>query len=153
MFSSAGACIFQCNVVKMSIICFINCFIFFSIIIKCFSRCFEIWTKFSRKMYIFFRLLQFISFFVFVSFFVSHNFYACSEASKMELFATIVNSWKLLTISAKNSILDIWMGSECAFDIIPGVHISDVLKGFRPIKCPYIFSFAVSTSSFEQHFC
>ena len=32
----------------------------------------------------------------------------------MELFMEIVNGWKLLTIFAKSSILDIWLGSEYA---------------------------------------
>ena len=35
-----------------------------------------------------------------------------SQIFKMELFAKIVNTWKPLTIFAKNSILDIWQGSE-----------------------------------------
>ena len=37
-----------------------------------------------------------------------------TEASNMELFAKIVNEWKLLTIFEKNSILDVWQGSEYA---------------------------------------
>ena len=32
--------------------------------------------------------------------------------SKMHSFAKIVNGWKLLTISIKRSILDVWQGSE-----------------------------------------
>ena len=38
-----------------------------------------------------------------------------SRTSKMELFAEIVNGWNVLTIFAKNFILDVWMGSEYAF--------------------------------------
>ena len=34
------------------------------------------------------------------------------QKSKKELFAKIVNSWKLLTIFPKGSILDVWQGSE-----------------------------------------
>ena len=37
-----------------------------------------------------------------------------SQKSKMELFAKIVNGWKLLTNFAKSSILDTWLGSEYA---------------------------------------
>ena len=37
-----------------------------------------------------------------------------SQTSKMELLAKIVNSWNLLTISAKTYILDVWLGSEYA---------------------------------------
>ena len=37
-----------------------------------------------------------------------------SQTSKMEILAHIVKSWKLLTIFAKNSILDIWLGFEYA---------------------------------------
>ena len=38
-----------------------------------------------------------------------------SQLSKMKLFAKIVNSFQPLTILAKGSILDVWLGSECAF--------------------------------------
>ena len=34
-----------------------------------------------------------------------------SQTFKMELFAKIVNDWKLLTIFGKNSILDVWLGT------------------------------------------
>ena len=37
-----------------------------------------------------------------------------SETSKMKPFAKMVNSWKLLTIFAKSSISDVWVGSEYA---------------------------------------
>ena len=36
------------------------------------------------------------------------------QTSKTEHFATRVNGWKLLTIFAKSSILDVWQGSEYA---------------------------------------
>ena len=42
------------------------------------------------------------------------------ETSKIELFEKIVNNWKLLPISAKTSILDVWQGSEYA----PVNHVS-----------------------------
>ena len=34
------------------------------------------------------------------------------QTSKVELSLKIANGWKLLTISAKSSILDVWQGSE-----------------------------------------
>ena len=34
------------------------------------------------------------------------------ETSKMKFFEKNVNSWKPLTIVAKNSILDVWLGCE-----------------------------------------
>ena len=34
----------------------------------------------------------------------------------MEFFVEVVNGWKLLNIFAESSILDIWPGSESAFD-------------------------------------
>ena len=37
-----------------------------------------------------------------------------SQTSNMDLFAKIINGWKTLTIFAKRSILDIWLGSEYA---------------------------------------
>ena len=37
-----------------------------------------------------------------------------SQTCKMALFAKIVNGWKTLNIFAKSSILDVWLGSECA---------------------------------------
>ena len=40
-----------------------------------------------------------------------------SETSKMELSAKVINTWKPLTISVKNSIFDVWMGPEYAADI------------------------------------
>ena len=36
------------------------------------------------------------------------------QISKMKLFAKIVNCWKVLTIFAKISISDVWLGSEYA---------------------------------------
>ena len=44
----------------------------------------------------------------------------CSEScqtSKMALFAKLVDGWNPLTIFAKSSILDVWQGSENAFDV------------------------------------
>ena len=35
-----------------------------------------------------------------------------SHKSKMELFSNVVNDWKPLTIFAKNSLADAWLGSE-----------------------------------------
>ena len=37
-----------------------------------------------------------------------------SQTCKIELYVKMVNSWKSLTIFAKNSILDVWLGSEYA---------------------------------------
>ena len=37
------------------------------------------------------------------------------QKSKMVRFAKIVNGLKLLTIFAKSSILDVWLGSEYIF--------------------------------------
>ena len=37
--------------------------------------------------------------------------------SNMELFAKIIDRVKPLTIIAKNSTLDAWLGSECASEI------------------------------------
>ena len=39
-----------------------------------------------------------------------------SQTSKMELFSKIVNGGKLLAIFPKSSILDVWQGSEYAFE-------------------------------------
>ena len=39
------------------------------------------------------------------------------QASKMELFANIVTNLKLFTLCAKTSILDIWLGSQYAFEL------------------------------------
>ena len=35
-----------------------------------------------------------------------------SQIIKIKLFANIVNSWKSLTVFAKNSVLDVWQSSE-----------------------------------------
>ena len=35
--------------------------------------------------------------------------------SKMELFAKIINDFQPITIFAKSCIIDVWVGSECAF--------------------------------------
>ena len=40
-----------------------------------------------------------------------------SQATHMELFGKLVNSWKLLVISAKSSTLDVWVGSKWAPEI------------------------------------
>ena len=37
------------------------------------------------------------------------------QISKIKLFVKLVNSRKLLTILAKSSILDVWLGSEYVF--------------------------------------
>ena len=42
----------------------------------------------------------------------SEVFSESSQSSKMELFATIVNGWKPLTILAKSSILEVWLRLE-----------------------------------------
>ena len=44
------------------------------------------------------------------------NLKSC-QASKMELFANIVTNLKLFTLSAKTSILVIWLGSQYAFEL------------------------------------
>ena len=36
------------------------------------------------------------------------------QTSKMELFPKIVNTFQALTIFAKNSVVDVSLGSECA---------------------------------------
>ena len=36
----------------------------------------------------------------------------------MERFVKILNGYKLFGIFAKRSILDVWQGSECAFEIL-----------------------------------
>ena len=41
-----------------------------------------------------------------------------NQTSNMDLFAKIVFGWKALTIFAKNSIQDIWLGSEYAPDLV-----------------------------------
>ena len=41
-----------------------------------------------------------------------------SQTSKIEAFAIIDNGWKPLTIFAKISTLDIWLGSEYASKIV-----------------------------------
>ena len=46
----------------------------------------------------------------------------------MELFPKIANAWKLLTIFAKDSILDVWLGSESASVISPYAHMLKTLK-------------------------
>ena len=40
-----------------------------------------------------------------------------TQRSNMELFAKIIDCIKPLTIFAKNSTLDVWLGSECASEI------------------------------------
>ena len=40
------------------------------------------------------------------------------QTSKMELFLKIINGRKPLTIFAKSSILDVWLGSERAFGLV-----------------------------------
>ena len=39
------------------------------------------------------------------------------QRSKIELFAEIVNSFKSLTLFAKNSIVDVWLGSKYASEM------------------------------------
>ena len=39
------------------------------------------------------------------------------QRSKMELFAEIVNGFKSLTLFAKNSIVDVWLGSKYASEM------------------------------------
>ena len=49
------------------------------------------------------------------------------QISKTELFATIVNGWRLLTISAKSFILDFWRDSEYA-SWCPSEAIKNLIK-------------------------
>ena len=44
-----------------------------------------------------------------------------SQTCKIELFTKIVNSWKLLTISARNFILNVWGGSEYASGMLVSI--------------------------------
>ena len=39
-----------------------------------------------------------------------------SQTTKIELFDKKVNEWKFLTIFVRNFILDVYMGSEFAFE-------------------------------------
>ena len=52
-----------------------------------------------------------------VSLFVKKTTEAYSDprqTSKAKCFTKIVNEWKTLTILKKDSILDVWLSSECA---------------------------------------
>ena len=40
----------------------------------------------------------------------------------MKLFVKLVNSSQQVTSFAKSSILDVWMGSECAFAVVSDKH-------------------------------
>ena len=74
-----------------------------------------------------------------------------SQTSEMELFAEIDNSIRPLTIFAKSSILNIWLGSEYAFDVnnrhnvlrrlhffykqlVLGWQIAKQLSGLKPLS-------------------
>ena len=53
-----------------------------------------------------------------IGFFWSSGAYSeHSRISKMRLFEKIVNGFQPLTIFAKNSTLDVWLASECAFEL------------------------------------
>ena len=54
-----------------------------------------------------------------------------SQTSKMELFAKSVTSFQPLTVFAKYSILDVWLGSEYASEIIYAIRI---IKSLRTIS-------------------
>ena len=47
-----------------------------------------------------------------------------SQTSKMELFAKRVNDWKLLTFFVKNSVLDVWQGSEYTSSVCSSMFFS-----------------------------
>ena len=51
---------------------------------------------------------------VFMWMLTSFFFWETSRTSKTELFAKVVNSFQPVTIFAKRSILDVWLGSEDA---------------------------------------
>ena len=48
---------------------------------------------------------------------VSEAYSEASDEPKMEIFAKIVNSW----IFAKNSVLDVWLGSEHTSEKMTGL--------------------------------
>ena len=73
----------------------------FCMVFLCIGFSMEHWQK-TPKKYSCFKLLDWTE--------------ACSKpsrSSKIELFAKTVNSFKLLVIVAKSSILDVWQDFEC----------------------------------------
>ena len=65
----------------------------------------------------------------------------------MELFAKIVNGWKLLTIFVKDPILDIWEGSEYA--LIPLIHFVPLAS----LNTPETLGFLMFSEGIERdHF-
>ena len=45
----------------------------------------------------------------------------------MELFATIINVWEPLTVAAKSSIVDTWLGSEYASKFYHVLRVTTIL--------------------------
>ena len=78
-----------------------------------------------------------------------------SQTTKMELFAKIVNGWKLLTIFTKRSILVFWYCFEYVHEICSNVALkTSELRRYRSrirthlVKCPAHYSSIYSSILF-----
>ena len=81
----------------------------------------------------------------------------------MELFATIINVWELLTVAAKSSIVDTWLGSEYASKFYHVLRATTILmiilkSGLHVAKSVRIWSYSgpyftasVSIPNAEKH--
>ena len=73
----------------------------------------------------------------------------------MELFAKIVNRWNLLTIFAKSSILDIYLGFDYASALLLTLLRSQYLcsvRGWNSQLCPWNFSKILWSVIFSERY-
>ena len=73
------------------------------------------------------------------------------QRPKMELFVKIVNSLLLLTISTKNSILDVWLGSKNATKSFNKSFCKLNIFSFNSHLVKYFFSFYFVNFYFFQY--
>ena len=71
------------------------------------------------------------------------------QTRKMELFAKLVNGWKLLTIFAKSSNLGVWQDSEDAFEFIFDI-VSNIFRNIRTLKNDLILTLTLNNLSLER---
>ena len=59
---------------------------------------------------------------------VSETYSEASQAPKMELFAKILEGFQPLTVFEKNSVLDVWLGSEYASEYTTTTGLKETLQ-------------------------
>ena len=69
----------------------------------------------------------------------------------MELFAKLVNGWKLLTIFAKSSNLGVWQDSEDAFEFIFDI-VSNILRNIRTLENDLILTLTLTNQNWWAQF-